>query len=187
MSAPLKKQVLGSRRGGGWWLAIVVLFAFGLAATIAGFMVSASEERKRKEPIAGPTWETETVASAGYRGNGVCSIATDSKNHVYLTFQDAVERSLRFAAREYGAWAISRVGDHRSVGTYSGIAIFDGRANLQPAVVYSSAIGSLRFAWGSSGAWRSDTVDRHSWGETGLMLDALGNPHVAYSSKRMNG
>ncbi len=110
------------------------------------------------------------------------ALAVDAAGVGRIAFFDEDSRMLKFAEQRDGRWILSTADDRRESGRRAAIALdAHGRAH----VVHSELFGGLRYATGTTGAWRSIEVDPGGITslDKSLALDKAGNPVVAYAHR----
>ncbi len=125
-----------------------------------------------------PTWQVETVESAG--SVGVYSALALSRGNVpYMVYQNEAG-DLRVARYDGFAWVTETVDSAAGLGAYPSIAL--DRAGFPRLSYYDVGGGNLKYARYDGLAWVTETVDvGGSMGMyTSLALDEDGRPNIAY-------
>ncbi len=132
----------------------------------------------------GGVWQPETVA----RGQaGPLVFAEDGTPHIMYCNSDD-PWNLKHAWKTGGTWETEDA-DPTVASGYGVDVLLDGAGQLHvahwAAPNYGDGPFETRYSWWDGSAWQNDIIDNH--GENcnvfrrGLVLDAAGNPHVAYS------
>jgi hypothetical protein len=126
-----------------------------------------------------PTWQVETVESAGDVG-AYAALALSRGGVPYLAYLDATAGDLRVARFDGFAWVTETVDSAGAVGAYPSIAL--DRAGFPRLSYYDFGQGNLRYARYDGLAWVTETVEvSGSVGMyTSLALDEDGRPNIAY-------
>jgi len=126
------------------------------------------------------SWTVQLVDSAGDVG-WYTSIAVDTSAKVHISYYDADNMDLKYAANGTGSWVSGTIDSTDDMGWDTSIAV--DTAGTVHISYYDATKGDLRHAvMGSSGTWVYETID--SAGDVGshtaLFVDASGIVHVAY-------
>lgn len=155
-------------------LALVAALQLGYAATT----ITPSSATSR--------WLVETVDPSTGPGQS-SSLVLDASGNPHISYFDWKNQDLKYAVKTGNTWSIENVDAAGSLGEYSSLAL-DSSGNPHISY-YDSQVdvgnGDLKYAVKSGGGvWFIETVD--SAGDLGrynsLVLDASGNPHIAYKS-----
>ncbi len=126
-----------------------------------------------------PTWQVETVESAGDVG-AYSALALSRGGVPYIAYLDSNAGDLRVARYDGFAWVTETVDSVGRVGAYSSIAL--DRAGFPRLSYYDAGESNLRYARYDGLAWVTETVDigKSVGMYTSLALDEDGRPNIAY-------
>jgi subtilisin family serine protease len=128
---------------------------------------------------SGGQWHIEIVDDddrAALRGT---SIALDSFNRPRIAYNSRSAPSLRYAYWTGNAWVIEPIDDTPGAGGGLQPRSLALDASDNPHVSYC-VDGGLNYAKRELGVWTIDVVDSSGCGDTNIVLDDLGNPHISY-------
>lgn len=126
-----------------------------------------------------PTWQVETVESAGDAG-AYSALALSRGGVPHIAYLDSNAGDLRMARYDGFAWVTETVDSAGVVGAYPSIAL--DRAGFPRISYYDIGGGNLRYARYDGLAWITETVDTDGnvGMYTSLALDEDGRPNIAY-------
>ncbi|MFN0152414.1 MAG: FlgD immunoglobulin-like domain containing protein [bacterium] len=121
----------------------------------------------------------ETVESSATVGLHT-SLALDSQGNPRITYWDAGNGDLKYAARRGGTWTIETIDATGITGLYTSLAL--DAQGIPHVSYYDDTADDLRYAFKSGATWTRETVD--AGGNVGenssIALDALGAPRISY-------
>lgn len=121
-------------------------------------------------------WTIETVDGAGNVGK-FSSLALAADGTPMIAYQDATNTVLKLATKSGAAWTTIVVDP--AVKRGEGVSLAVG-PNGHPAIAYSGTTSGLYFARFDGASWRVATVDAVATAQPSLLLDAEGQPSIAY-------
>ena len=143
----------------------------------------------------GQTWTVETVSTGPLPYEFGNSIAIDSQDQPHIVWFDDQGQDLIYALRDSGGWTISTVDSAGDVGRYSSLTLDE---NDNPEVSYFQTLGessgAIKLARLDTGRWNVQRIDQlddvfpgffGARKNSSVLLDADGNPIVAYSDESM--
>jgi subtilisin family serine protease len=128
---------------------------------------------------SGGQWHIEIVDDddrAALRGT---SIALDPLGKPRIAYNSMTTPNLRYAEWTESAWVIETIDDTPGAGSGFQPRSLALDSSDNPHVSYCLD-GGLNYAKRESGVWTSVVVDSTGCGDTNIVLDALGNPHISY-------
>jgi hypothetical protein len=167
-------------------------YASGLCASIAldpagqpclAYLKSSSLVFARR---VGDAWSPETVEQMHYdSGTALCISGDDVPHIAYCKRNDPW--SLKHASKPSGSWVVETVDSTPAAGNDINMVLDDaGLPHISHwgAPNYGAGPFEARYSWWDGSAWQTDiiddTVQNLNVFQTGIALDADGNPHVAY-------
>ncbi len=128
-------------------------------------------------------WNIETIDSNGFMGD-YTSIALDAGGNAHISYSDAINGDLKYAAFNGSSWDIQTVDSAGNVGDYASLAL-DTSGN--PHISYRHGYGKLMYAAFNGSTWDIETVESFGPGDPGdiccwtsLAIDATHNSHISY-------
>ena len=124
-------------------------------------------------------WATQIVDFDGSVGQH-SSIAIDSSDNVHISYYDAGDDDLKYAASHTGTWVTQVVDGNGSVGQYSSIAI-DSSDNAHISY-YDAGDDDLKYATNVTRTWVTQVVDGDgSVGKySSIAIDSSDKIHISY-------
>jgi hypothetical protein len=139
-------------------------------------------------------WVLEFVdgsPSVGINVGAYTSIAVEPFGVAHISYYDIANGDLKHAWRTETGWLTEVVDSVGNVGLWTSIAL--DRHNFPNISYYDQSKGVVKWAWycgfcESVIQWRIEVVDTvgSGGGQTSLVLDAAGNPHVSYYDSNHN-
>jgi hypothetical protein len=124
-------------------------------------------------------WHTETVAEAFPGALTLALNADDEAQIVYNVLEPDHSRNLMIASRDSAGWSVQAIGSPPLKGELRPMALDDsGRPHL---IYQDQDSGALNYAAWNGSAWFTETIDSAVF-RASLVLDASGNPQVAYTA-----
>ncbi len=122
------------------------------------------------------TWSSEPVAGSGILGD--TNVVVGPSHTVEISFYNANTGWVMYGVKEQSGWHFLPVAQGYVEG-YNRLALTPAG---QPAIVYTSFEGKLRYATWNGTAWSIETADNQTITSRyeDLAFDPLGRPHVSY-------
>ncbi len=120
----------------------------------------------------GASWQIEVVDSTGNVGT-FTSIELDAQGDPHISYRDHTNRKLKYARKIESAWEFATLDDA------SDETILELDANDFPHIVYSEGL-EVRYARWDGTTWTIEPVVSEGLGGKAFVLDAQGDPHIAY-------
>jgi hypothetical protein len=125
---------------------------------------------------AGGTWAT-SVIDGGPTVGQASAMARDAAGVLHVSYSDDGNGALKYATNAGGAWQTTMVDSSGAIGA-SAIAV-DGAGTAY--IAYSNqTVGAIELATGGIGGFSVQTVDAAGGASVSLVLDANGQPQLAY-------
>ncbi len=128
---------------------------------------------------SGNQWTIEIVDDDDRAAIFGTSIALDSLGQPRIAYNSRTTPNLRYAERTGSTWVIETIDETPGAGNWlqpRGLALDD----FDDAHVSYSVDGGLSYAKRNDGVWTTDVVDPTGSGDSNLVLDTSGNPHISY-------
>jgi len=126
----------------------------------------------------GSAWQAEEIEEFFTPEASSPALALDSLDRPHVAYVVAAEDSLRYATFDGAAWVTHTV----AISAASASLALDGAD--RPHVAYTHRGPYVDYAFWNGTGWVTETVDAEMAAGPALVLDAYGNPHVAYCDVR---
>lgn len=132
---------------------------------------------------SGELWSIESLENGDDQGY-FTSLAIGTNGYARIAYVDKTNNRVELMTDSASGWATETVGDVGSVSnTWSGVSLVLGVGDVPKVAYYRNSSGDLMYADKATGSWVITAVDTANavGANPSLVLDSLGNPHVAYS------
>ncbi len=124
-------------------------------------------------------WHIETVDSEGWVGR-YTSLALDPSGYPHISYQDSINKDLKYARWNGSSWQIETVDSEGDVGRYTSLAL---DSSDRPHISYCDSTNyDLKYARWNGSSWQTQTVDSegHVGWYTSLAFDSSDRPRISY-------
>ena len=126
-------------------------------------------------------WKYEVVDASPGVGQ-YASLAMDKDGQMHISYYDAINKDLKYAKGNFGAWSVETVGSNgRDEGKYTSLTVdASGYVHISYVSYDAHGKGTLNYATNKSGAWVTEKVAENVDYETSIAVDAGGKAHISY-------